>query len=205
MWEEKKKKTDFLAFPLLNLIRSLSSWNMPCCGCKGDGTCIRCQCTNAGRPCVRCYPSRRHRCANPAKQRPLGSLSSSQQDLPSTSRLGQSQPLPNRVTTTSSQRTRSRSSESYKPTRAQPSSARALTACSNQVCSSIDDESADGRASIPVFGSSVGTLSSCPMSAIANTMATNQASLIVQCHVSAGLCKKNLLIRRLGKRAIFSG
>ena len=149
---------------------------MPCCGCKGDGTCIRCQCTNAGRPCVRCYPSRRQRCANPAKQRPLGIHSSSQQDLPSTSRLAQSQPLPNRVTTTLSQRTRSRSSESYESSSAQPSSARAATACRNEVRSSIDDDSADGRASIPVFGSSVGTLSSCPMSAIADTMATNQPS-----------------------------
>ena len=50
------------------------------------------------------------------------------------------------------------------------------TVCRNEVRSSIDDGSADGRASIPVFGSSVGTLSSCPMSAIADTMATNQPS-----------------------------
>ena len=160
---------------------------MPCCACKGDGTCIRCQCTNAGRPCVRCYPSRRQRCFNPAKQRPLESHSSSQQDLPSTSRLAQSQPLPNRVTTTSSQRTRSRTrrSEGCESSSAQPSSARAETVCRNELRPSADDDSVAGRATIPVFGSSVGTSSSCPtmttrsISAIANTMATNQASSTV--------------------------
>ena len=61
----------------------------------------------------------------------------------------------------------------YESSSAQPSSARAATACRNEVRSSIDDDSADGRASITVFGSSVGALSSCPMSTIADTMATN--------------------------------
>ena len=39
---------------------------MPCCSCKGEGTCVRCACTTSGRPCDDCYPARRNRCQNSA-------------------------------------------------------------------------------------------------------------------------------------------
>ena len=40
---------------------------MPCWSCKsvdGRRSCVRCACTNAGRPCCDCCPSRSSRCAN---------------------------------------------------------------------------------------------------------------------------------------------
>ena len=39
---------------------------IPCCLCKGEGTCVRCACTTPGRPCDDCYPARRNRCQNSA-------------------------------------------------------------------------------------------------------------------------------------------